>query len=58
MLAKFCGFSHCPIFCTPVEDDSAIEATFADTKSKNGSYLELDVPDSECRLMDYYDFST
>lgn len=58
MLAKFCGFSHCPIFCTPVEDDSAIEATFADTKSKNGSYLELDVPDYECRLMDYYDFST
>lgn len=52
-LAEYCGFSHCPIFCSPLGNEEAIESS-----DVSGVKLILDVPDSECVLMDYYDFSS
>ena len=57
MLANLCGFKHCPIFCVPIDNDEAISASQL-VQDDHNIILELDVPDNECRLMDYYDFST
>ena len=55
-LSKLCGFSHCPIFCVPIDNDDAINASNLSTS--DGVYIELDVPNEYCRIMDYYDFSS
>jgi len=55
-LSRLCGFNHCPIFCTPIDNDEAIGAS--GLSSADGVYIELNVPDEYCRVMDYYDFSS
>ena len=55
-LSKYCGFSHCPIFCSLDGDISPIESSGL-SESGNDVILHLDVPDSNCRIMEYYQFS-
>ncbi len=55
-LSELCGFTYCPIFCAPKDDDYAIEASNCDD---DGSIeLRLDIPDDRCVKMDYYSWST
>ena len=56
-LSEYCGFSHCPIFCVPIDNDEAIEASQL-KQNNNDIIIELNVPNNECVLMDYYDFSS
>lgn len=51
-LAKYLGFNECPIFCSPIDDDTATTASFI-----KGVKITLNVPDEECHVMDYYGFS-
>ena len=53
-LAKYLGFKECPIFCSPIDDDTAITSSFIEIE---GSKITLNVPDNECHIMDYYGFS-
>lgn len=51
-LANYLGFKECPIFCSPINDDTATTAS-----NIKGVKITLNVPDSECYPMDYYGFS-
>ena len=51
-LAKYLGFKECPIFCSPIDDDTATTASGIE-----GVKITLNVPDSECHSMDYYGFA-
>lgn len=55
-LAKYCGFSYCPIFCTPIRNTTAIESSgiYEDDEYVK---LYLEIPDSRCVELDYYEWS-
>lgn len=55
-LAEYCGFSYCPIFCTPITNTSAIESSgiYEDDEYVK---LYLEIPDSRCVELDYYEWS-
>lgn len=55
-LAEYCGFNHCPIFCTPIDDTTAIESSGI---KEDDEYIKiyLKIPESRYKEMDYYDWS-
>lgn len=54
-LAKLCEFSSCPIFCAPVNDDTSLYGIVEDDDHIR---IELEIPKSRVKEMDYYDWVT
>lgn len=54
-LADFCGFSNCPIFCAPHNDDTSLYGIVED---ENHIRIELNIPKTRAQEMGYYDWSS
>ena len=52
-LAKLCEFSSCPIFCAPLGDDTSL---YGITEDDDHIRLELEIPESRVKEMEYYDW--
>ena len=52
-LAKLCEFSSCPIFCAPLGDDTSL---YGITEDEDHIRLELEIPKSRVKEMEYYDW--
>lgn len=55
-LADYYGFSHCPIFCTPIDETTAIESSGIKEDDEHIK-IYLEIPESRCVELDYYEWS-
>ena len=55
-LADYCGFSHCPIFCTPIDETIVIESSGIKEDDEHVK-IYLEIPESRCVELDYYEWS-
>ena len=54
-LAELCEFSSCPIFCAPIDDDTPL---YGINEDEDHIRIELEIPKSRVKEMDYYDWVT
>lgn len=55
-LADYCGFFHCPIFCTSIDETTAIESSGIKEDDEHIK-IYLEIPESRYVELDYYEWS-